>query len=133
VGFSDVMRAGSAPASCVLPTAASQRIHYPYPLYLVFWSCFLRRIKGVICPIKTFTSIVSSGSFLLNPVLPHHNRLVRFAPDCRSILFLCRSVKIRLISVISGKVLLCPITMVLSDSHPIAGPFSFFADQCKSV
>jgi hypothetical protein len=28
-------------------TAASQRIHYPYSLYLVFWSCFLRRIQGV--------------------------------------------------------------------------------------
>jgi hypothetical protein len=41
------MRAGSAPASCVLPTAASQRIHYPYSLYLVFWSCLLRRIQGV--------------------------------------------------------------------------------------
>jgi hypothetical protein len=98
-----------------LPTAASQRIHYPYSLYLVFWSCFLRRIKGVILPIKTFPWIVSSGSFFLNPVLPHYSRL---RPIRRRFLvhFSCfstsrsRSVKILLISVISGKILIYLIT-----------------------
>jgi hypothetical protein len=52
------MRAGLSTGLMRLPTAASQRIHHPYSLYLVFWSCPLRRIKGVILPIKTFPSIV---------------------------------------------------------------------------
>jgi hypothetical protein len=134
-GLLDVMPAGAAPASCVLPTAASQRIHYPYPLYLVFRSCPLRRIKGVICRSKTFPSIVSPGAFFLNPVLPQHSRLRpirRRFPVHFSCFSTSRSrlVKIRLISVISGKVLIYLINRLCQIRTRFPVPF---ADQRKSV
>jgi hypothetical protein len=103
VGFSDVMRAGQssnrpvAPAASHLPshqrvaTPASQRIHYPYPLYLFFSSCLSAAHPSRYLPIKTFPRLVSSASFscrsfLLNPVLPDHSRLRPIADAFRYIL-----------------------------------------------
>jgi hypothetical protein len=94
VGFSDVMPAGSAPASCVLPTAASQRIHYPYPLYLVFWSCFLRRIQGVSkalsadqnISVARFFWLISSESYLASS-----QSFFPIANTTRCIFFFCTS------------------------------------------
>jgi hypothetical protein len=92
------MRAGQssnrpvAPAASHLPshqrvaTPASQRIHYPYPLYLFFSSYLSAAHPSRYLPIKTFPRLISSGSFLLNPVLPDHSRLRPIADAFRYIL-----------------------------------------------
>ncbi len=70
--------------------------------WLGFWFLPPRRIKAV----------VSFGSFLLNLFCPDHSHLRPIADASGAFSFFCasrsQSVKIRLISVISGEVLVCP-------------------------